>query len=130
MNRCIFTGNLTKDPEMQTTSSGLSVCRFNIAVNRSYTDANGDRGTDFINVIAWRGLAENCGKYLTKGSKVCVCGSMQNRSYEDKEGNKRQLTEIIAQDVEFLSVKKADEDKPKNKSKEELKPIEDGDLLF
>lgn len=129
MNKIILIGNLTKAPEMQATSSGLSVCRFGIAVNRSYTDANGERGTDFINVIAWRGLAENCGKYLTKGSKVCVCGSMQNRSWEDRDGNKRYATEIVAEEVEFLSLKK-EEDKPKNKSKEEFKPIEDNDLPF
>ncbi len=129
LNKCLFIGNLTKDPEMQTTSSGLSVCRFSIAVNRSYTDANGERGTDFINVIAWRGLAENCGKYLKKGSRVCVCGSMQNRSWEDKDGNKRYATEIIAEEVEFLSLKK-EEDKPKNKTVSDLKSIEDSDLPF
>lgn len=130
MNKVIIIGNLTKDPETQTTNSGVSVCRFCIAVNRNYTDVNGERGTDYINVVAWRGLADNCGKYLLKGSKVCVCGSMQNRSWKDKEGNTRYATEILASDVEFLSTKKGEEDKPKNKTVAELKPMEDNDLPF
>ncbi len=103
MNKCIFIGNLTRDPEFQTTGSGVSLCRFSIAVNRTYANANGEREVDFINVVTWRGLAENCNKYLTKGSKVCIVGSLQNRSYEDKDGNKRYTTDIVAEDVEFIS---------------------------
>lgn len=103
MNKCIFIGNLTRDPEFQTTGSGVSLCRFSIAVNRAYANANGERETDFINIVTWRGLADNCSKYLSKGSKVCVVGSMQNRTYEDKDGNKRYATDIVAEDVEFIS---------------------------
>ncbi len=103
MNKCIFIGNLTRDPEFQTTGSGVSLCRFSIAVNRNYANASGEREVDFINIVTWRGLAENCNKYLTKGSKVCVSGSLQNRSYEDKDGNKRYATDIVAEDVEFIS---------------------------
>ena len=94
MNKCIFIGNLTRDPEYQTTGSGVSLCRFSIAVNRSYSNANGERETDFINIVTWRGLADNCSKYLFKGSKVCVVGQLQNRTYEDKDGNK--LTDFIS----------------------------------
>ena len=103
MNKCIFIGNLTRDPEFQTTGAGVALCRFSIAVNRLYANANGERETDFINIVAWRALAENCNKYLTKGSKVCVVGSLQNRTYEDKDGNKRYATDIVAEDLEFIS---------------------------
>ena len=105
MNRATLIGNLTKDPDMRQTQSGVPVCTFTLAVQRRYADQNGEKQTDFFNVVCWRGLAENCGKYLTKGSKAGVHGSIQNRSYEDKQGNKRTITEIIADEVEFLSRK-------------------------
>ena len=103
MNKCIFIGNLTRDPELQTTGSGISLCRFSIAVNRNYSNSNGEREADFINIVTWRGLAENCGKYLSKGRKVCVVGQLQTRPYDDKDGNKRYATEIVAEDVEFIN---------------------------
>ena len=102
MNKCIFVGNLTRDPEMGSTNSGISYCRFSIAVNRTYSNANGEREADFINIVTWRGLADNCGKYLQKGSKVCVCGQLQTRTYEDKNGQKRKAVEIQADNVEFV----------------------------
>lgn len=102
MNKCILVGNLTRDPELTQTPSGVSVCKFSIAVNRNYTNASGEREADFINIVAWRNTAENCGKYLTKGKKVAICGQIQTRSYEDKEGGKRYITEVIADEVEFL----------------------------
>jgi single-strand DNA-binding protein len=138
MNKCIFIGNLTRDPEIQTTGNGVSVCRFSIAVNRAYQNANGERETDFINIVAWRRLADNCGKYLSKGSKVCVVGSLQNGSYEDKDGNKRYTTDIIAEDVEFISSRTQGDatampaSQPaqrSNKTVSELQPVEDGDDL-
>lgn len=107
MNKCVFIGNLTRDPEHQTVGSGISLCRFSIAVNRTFANANGERETDFINIVTWRGLADNCAKYLTKGSKVCVCGALQMRSYEDKDGNKRTTYEVVADDVEFITPKNA-----------------------
>ena len=137
MNKCIFIGNLTRDPEIQTTNSGLSVCRFSIAVNRTSRNANGERETDFINIVTWRGLADNCGKYLSKGSKVCVVGSLQNRSYEDKDGNKRYTTDIIAEDVEFISSRGQGEGtamptaQPVKKEKvSTLQPVDDDELPF
>ena len=105
MNKVYLIGNLTKDPENSETTNGTAYCRFTIAVNRPYTDENGDRQADFFNVIAWRGLAENCGRYLAKGRKVAIDGRLQNRSYEDKDGNRRTVTEIIAEEVEFLTPK-------------------------
>ncbi|MBR6773723.1 MAG: single-stranded DNA-binding protein [Clostridia bacterium] len=137
MNKCIFIGNLTRDPEIQTTGNGVSLCRFSIAVNRTYQNANGERETDFINIVTWRGLADNCSKYLSKGSKVCVVGSLQNRSYEDKDGNKRYATDIVAEDVEFISSRGQGDatampaSQPANRTKKvsELQPVDDGDDL-
>ena len=103
MNKCIFVGNLTKDIELQKASEDVAFCRFNIAVNRPYRTADGEREADFITIVAWRTLAEQCAKYLSKGKKVCVCGSLQSRSYDDKDGNKRYVSEIVAEDVEFIS---------------------------
>ena len=105
MNRATLIGNLTKDPDMRQTQSGIPVCTFTLAVQRRYTDQSGAKSADFFNVVCWRGLADNCAKYLTKGSKAVVHGSLQNRSYEDKQGHKRTVTELIADEVEFLSRK-------------------------
>lgn len=102
MNKTFLIGNLTRDPELTATPSGVSVCKMSIAVNRNFTNANGERETDFFNVVAWRGLADNCGKFLSKGKKIAVCGSIQNRSYETENG-KKFVTEIMADEIEFLS---------------------------
>lgn len=103
MNKAFIIGNLTRDPELRTTPNGVSVCSFTVAVQRRYKDQNGERQADFIPVIVWRGLAENCAKYLAKGRKVSVVGEIQTRNYEAQDGSKRYVTEIVASDVEFLS---------------------------
>lgn len=110
MNKVILIGNLTRDPELTETPSGISVCRFAIAVTRDYANNEGTRETDFFNITVWRGRAENCGRYLKKGNKVGVVGSLQTRSYEDKDGIKRTVTDIVASEVEFLTPKKAESD--------------------
>lgn len=102
MNKTFLIGNLTRDPELSETPSGVSVCKMSIAVNRNFTNANGERETDFFNIVAWRGLAENCAKFLSKGKKIAVAGSIQNRSYETENG-KKYVTEIMADEIEFLS---------------------------
>lgn len=136
MNRVILIGNLTRDPELSETPNGVPVCRFSIAVSRDYSNANGTRETDFFNITVWRGRAENCGKYLKKGNKVAVFGSLQNRSYEDKDGIKRNVTDVIANDVEFLTPKNAqgegEEEIPAAVKKErpELQAIDDNQLPF
>lgn len=107
MNKVFLIGNLTRDPELTETSSGVSVCRFSIAVNRGYTDSNGERQTDFFNCTAWRGVGENVAQYCSKGNKVAVSGSIQIRNYEDNEGIRRTVVDIVAQEVEFLSTKSA-----------------------
>lgn len=104
MNRVFLIGNLTRDPEMRSTQSGVAVCNFTIAVNRRFRNPQtGQRETDFLNVIAWRQLAELCDKYLAKGRKVAVTGSIQTRTYEAKDGSKRNTFDIVADEVEFLS---------------------------
>ena len=103
MNKVFLIGNLTKDPEMRSTQSGVAVCNFSIAVNRRFKNANGEQETDFLNVIAWRQLADLCGKYLAKGRKVSVTGSIQTRTYEAKDGSKRTAWDIVADEVEFLT---------------------------
>lgn len=103
MNRCVLIGNLTRDPELKTTTSGLSVCNFTIAVSRSFSSQGGEREADFIPVVVWRKQAENSAKYLRKGSQVCVAGAIQTRSYEAKDGSRRYITEIVANEVQFLS---------------------------
>ena len=95
MNKVILVGNLTRDPELTETPSGVAVCRFSIAVQRDYASSDGTREADFFNVTVWRGRAENCGKYLKKGNKVAIVGSIQTRSYEDKDGIKRNVTDIL-----------------------------------
>lgn len=102
MNKAIIIGNLTKDPELRTTPQGISVCSFTVAVNRGFGDK---KDVDFIPVVTWRVLAENCGKFLAKGRKVGVSGRIQVRSYDANNGERRYVTEIIADDVEFLSPK-------------------------
>ncbi len=136
MNKVFLIGRLTRDPELSATPSGVSVCKFGLAVNRNFTNADGEREADFYNITAWRVLAENCSKYLTKGKKICVVGNIQVRNYEDRDGNKRTSVDIVAEDIEFLSPKDEDEpetpQKPKAKKKtlDELKPVENEDLPF
>ncbi len=103
MNKVYLIGNLTRDPEMRTTGSGIAVCNFSIAVNRRFKNAQtGQTETDFFNIVAWRQLAELCSKYLAKGRKVAVFGSLQSRTYEAQDGSKRSAIDIVADEVEFL----------------------------
>lgn len=102
MNKVFLIGRLTQDPQASTLDSGHSYCRFSIAVNRTYTSRDGENRADFINIITWDALAQNCVKYLVKGSQVAVTGSIQTGSYE-RDGIKRQTFDIRADQVEFLS---------------------------
>ncbi len=104
MNKCFLIGNLTRDPELRTTSgSGLSVCSFTLAVTRSFSNRNGEREADFIPIVVWRNTAENCAKYLRKGSQVAVSGAIQTRTYDGNDGQKRYVTEVVADEVQFLN---------------------------
>ena len=139
MNKVFLIGNLTRDPELTETPSGVAVCRFAIAVNRNYTSNDGERQTDFFNCTAWRGQAETIARYTKKGNKVAVTGSIQLRNYEDNQGVKRTAVDIIVQDVEFLTPKSEggefDDEAPRSasqpKKKPSLRPMDDdGDIPF
>lgn len=134
MNRIFLIGNLTRDPELSETQSGIAVCRFSLAVNRRRT-AEGEQQTDFFNVTAWRGLAENVARFCKKGNKIAVVGNLQIRQYEDRDGQKRMSVDVIADEVEFLTPKvngSSDGDfAPAPKKKPTLEAFEDdGDIPF
>lgn len=103
MNKVFLIGNLTRDPELSETPSGVPMCRFSIAVNRNYSSQDSERQTDFFNCTAWRSMAETIARYTKKGKKVAVVGSIQLRNYEDNQGVKRTAVDVIVQDCEFLS---------------------------
>lgn len=105
MNKVILIGNLTDAPKSGKTEKGIMFTRFSIAVNRDYKDQNGDKIVDFFNIVVWRNLAELCLKYLDKGKKVGIIGSIENRTYENKDGQKVHTYDIKAEEVEFLTPK-------------------------
>jgi single-strand DNA-binding protein len=102
VNKAVLIGNLTRDPELRTGSSGVPVCTFTLAINRRFANKQGVREADFIPIVAFRQKAELCARYLTKGRKVAVEGSIQTRTYDAQDGTKRYVTEIVADEVEFL----------------------------
>ena len=105
MNRVMLIGRLTAKPELRYTGSNLPYARFSVAVNRTYNNAQGQRETDFINVVVWRKQAENVCNFLDKGSLVSVEGRIQTGSYDDKDGNKRYTMEVVADSVQFLETR-------------------------
>ena len=105
MNKAILIGRLTRDPELRTTPSGRNVCSFSVAVNRTYSNANGEREADFINCVVWDKQAENLAKYQKKGNQIAVEGRIQTRNYDDKDGKKVYVTEILASNISFLDAK-------------------------
>ena len=105
MNRVMLIGRLTAKPELRYTGSNLPFARFSVAVNRTFNNAQGERETDFINVVVWRKQAENVCNFLDKGSLVSVEGRIQTGSYDDKDGNKRYTMEVVADSVQFLETR-------------------------
>ena len=105
MNKVLLVGRLTRDPEMRTTSAGMVVTRFTVAVNRNFTDRNGERSADFISCSAFNKSAENIAKYCKKGSLVSVEGSIRTGSYDAQDGTKKYTTEVACTQVNFLSSK-------------------------
>ena len=101
MNNVVLVGRLTRDPELRTTPNGIATCQISLAVN-GIPNANGERTTDFINIVVWRRQAENVAKYCSKGSQVGVVGRIHTRSYEANDGSKRYVTEVVADNVTFL----------------------------
>ena len=106
MNKAILMGRLTRDPELRMTSNNVSVCTFTLAVDRNYRNRDGDRLTDFIPIVVWRQQADFVSKYFSKGQRMLVVGSIQPRSYEDQSGQKRYVTEVIAEEVYFADSKR------------------------
>jgi single-strand DNA-binding protein len=105
MNRIILIGRLTRDPELRYVPSGQPVASFTLAVDRPFVNANGERGTDFIDIVAWRKLAEQATTHLSKGRLVAVEGRLQIRSYETQDGQKRKVAEVVADGIRFLDKK-------------------------
>ena len=104
-NKAILIGRLTADPELKQTPNGVSVCSFSIACDRAFSGRNGERQTDFINIVTWRQQAEFVSKYFSKGRLIGIDGSIQTRSYEDKNGNKRTAVEVVADRAFFVDSK-------------------------
>ena len=129
MNKIQIIGRLTADPELKSTGSGVQVCSFTVAVNRRFNREE----TDFFPVTVWRDAAVNCNKFLAKGSQVGVCGSLQIRRYDDKDGIKRTAIDLVADEVEFLSARNEGGQAPSNKPEtkvSELDEVEDDDMPF
>ena len=106
INRAVLTGRLTRDPELRTTQSGLSVVSFNLAVDRQYSNSKGERDTDFISCVIWRKSAENFCNFTSKGSLVGIDGRIQTRNYDDKDGKRVYVTEVVVDNFALLESKK------------------------
>lgn len=136
MNKVILIGNLADEPKTSMTASGILKCTFRLATQRKYTNQQtGQREADFHSVVVWRQLAELCAKYLAKGRKCAVEGSINYRSYDAKDGSKRYVTEIVADSVEFLSARQQDGQNEgaqagMNTQQEGFVPVDDDDLPF
>ena len=132
LNKWVGIGNLCGDPQLTTTTNGISVCRFTLAVQRKFANESGEKEADFIPIVVWRAQGENCYKYLKKGSKAGVAGSIQTRTYDAQDGTKRYTTEVIAEEVEFLTSKQGQEtSKPEpSATQTKFEPIDDDNLPF
>lgn len=128
LNQITVMGRLTKNPELRTTGGGSPVCSFTLAVDRDYGE---DKQTDFIPVVAWKKTAEFVSKYFSKGRMACVTGRLQLRDYEDKDGIKRRVAEIVANSVYFADSKREADAGPADAAPAQFDPIEDdGELPF
>ena len=103
MNKQLVIGNVCNDPETRSTPSGVTVCSFNVAVDRRFKDSKGEKVTDFFRIQAWRGLGETCAKYVKKGMKVAAVGELRARTYSAKDGTTRMSLDVVADEVEFMS---------------------------
>ena len=114
LNRVVLVGRLTRDPELRVSQSNVAVANFNLAVNRPFTDKNGERGADFINCVVFRKPAENLTKYTSKGSLIGIDGRIQTRNYENKDGERVFVTEVICDQVQYLDSKGSNSDTGSN----------------
>lgn len=122
MNKVFLIGRLTRDPELRYTGNNTPVATFSLAVNRNFTGQSGERETDFINIVVWRKQAENVKNYITQGSQVAIDGRIQTRSYDDQNGQKRYVTEVVADNVQFLDTKAQREQRESNGSYNNFAP--------
>lgn len=129
LNKIILIGRLTRDPEAKSTTSGNSVATFTLAVDRSFTNQSGEREADFIPIVTWRKLAETCAKFLSKGRLVSVYGRLQVRSYDASDGTKRYISEVVADEVQFLEKKQDGQAQPSQKPQFEAMEEVDNDTL-
>ena len=125
MNKVILIGRLTRDAEIRYTQTNRAVAQFSLAVSRPYTNQDGNKETDFINIVAWDKLGEIVGKYTHKGSLIAVEGRLQVRTYENNDGNKRYITEVIASNIQFLESKKSEEKSNNQEEKQDNDPFEE-----
>lgn len=130
LNCAVIMGRLTADPELRTTTSGVSVTSFTVAVDRNYQKQGQERETDFINVVAWRQTAEFVSRYFHKGSMIALQGSIQTRNYEDRNGNKRTAVEIVANSVSFCESKSESSSITMNAKDDEYFTQDDDELPF
>ena len=130
MNKAILIGNLTKKPELTKTTTGVEVAKFTVAVQRKFKNDKGEFDSDFINCVAWRQTAEFVEKYFDKGEKIAVTGSIQTRTYDNQEGKKVYITEVVAEEVEKLIWNKGDNAGQKRTKQDKLEPIDDDTLPF
>ena len=132
LNKIFIMGRLTRDPELRRTQNGTAVAGFALAVDRDYKNADGTKETDFIEVVAWRSTAEFAAKYLDKGRMAAVTGSLQGRSWEDKDGNKRRSMEVLADSLYFADSKREETTgRGVDVSADDFQEVEDdGDLPF
>jgi len=133
LNYIVMMGRLTQNPELRRTQAGDAVCSFRIACDRDYKDKSGNRETDFVDVVAWRGLAETVAKYFAKGRTAIVEGRLQIRPWTDKDGNKRYATEILAEHVRFADSKPKADSNGSNEPPEDWVPNfgnEEGELPY
>ena len=131
MNKVFLIGRLTRDPELRYTGSNTAVATFSLAVNRNFSNQQGEREADFINIVVWRKQAENVKNYLQQGSQVAIDGRIQTRSYDDNNGQKRYVTEVVADNVEFLGSKNSSNNSSNMKgsnNKSEPTPYDFGDM--
>ena len=138
LNKISIHGHLVRDPELRTTPSGVSVCNFTVAVDRSYTKQGEEKQTDFFECVAWRGVADTISKYFHKGKEIVVSGKIQSRKWQDKDGNNRISWEIMADSVDFCGSKGGDNNTTANNTPNTANVVEvdftpvanDSDLLF
>lgn len=124
INNVVLVGRLTKDPELKFSQSGVASCRFTLAVNRSFTNQQGQREADFVNCVTWRKQAEATANYLRKGSLAGIEGRIQTSNFEGKDGNRVFMTEVVAEQVTFLEPKKDNQSPPSAQTQSEQQPTQ------